>query len=491
MSTYQIDNTNKSYYKIILILILSTFFIKGLFMVALFPIFQGPDEQIHYATIQYYAEPKEKNWPTKILNKANKSSDISTYNFSEEIIKTAKITKFDEIKWKRNNTQIFSDTYTGLEENQLIHNTWKQYIDIYPPNITHSTRLYSFLASTIEILFNSKNILVKFYLVRIFSVVIGTLIIYLSYLISRKIGISPKNSLLIATIISFQPMFSFVSAIINPDILLVFAFTLFLFGSASVLKDGINWKTISIAILSILIGIFTKGPGLFLIIAFYPVLIYKIYQKINSKKLLFLIGFIAFPIIILLSLYPFIPKSYTNVFTHNSTESKFTSFSESISRYRQETIKINSVKDTMLSYWGNFGWLDTKIPRNIIDIIGVINIIAIVGIIIFLITKKEKKCKLPDKKFIIFFIFLIILLQLAIRFYDWIIFDRIGKISIGTPGRYFLPNIVGHFIVLFIGLAAFFRKEIFLEIILKLSLILMVGLYLCTILNIIIPRYYL
>jgi len=45
--------------KFILLLILAVFLLKGAFLSIIFPFFQAPDEQLHYATIQQRAEPRE------------------------------------------------------------------------------------------------------------------------------------------------------------------------------------------------------------------------------------------------------------------------------------------------------------------------------------------------------------------------------------------------------------------------------------------------
>jgi len=47
--------------RIIFSLIFSVFLVKGVFLSLLVPIFQNPDEQIHYGTVQHWAEPQEKD----------------------------------------------------------------------------------------------------------------------------------------------------------------------------------------------------------------------------------------------------------------------------------------------------------------------------------------------------------------------------------------------------------------------------------------------
>jgi len=98
---------------------------------------------------------------------------------------------------------------------------------------------------------------------------------------------------------------------------------------------------------------------------------------------------------------------------------------------------------------------------------------------------------LPEKKYIIFFIGIILALQLAIRFYDWRVFDATGQILIGTPGRYFLPNIIPHILLIVTGLGFFTRNKKQFHILLKILALLMILLSLYSIINVIIPRYYL
>ena len=116
-------------------ILLFVFFLKGLILSILFPFFQEPDEQTHYATLQYLAEPKEKDWP--IIKKPKDLIDgnnIATYHFSEETTKSAQAAQFDEVKFQNENTQEFYQSSVGLNENEIIGNTWKRYIDTYPTN---------------------------------------------------------------------------------------------------------------------------------------------------------------------------------------------------------------------------------------------------------------------------------------------------------------------------------------------------------------------
>lgn len=113
----------------------------------------------------------------------------------------------------------------------------------------------------------------------------------------------------------------------------------------------------------------------------------------------------------------------------------------------------------------------------------------------------EKLDFLPEKKYIIFLLGMIVLLQLGIRFADWIFFQQTGSIETGTPGRYFLPNIAAHIILVFTGLRMLIEvissqggsakgREYF-EKSLIVGLILMMTFMMYIIFDVIILRYYL
>ena len=63
---------------------------------------------------------------------------------------------------------------------------------------------------------------------------------------------------------------------------------------------------------------------------------------------------------------------------------------------------------------------------------------------------------LPKKKYVLFLIGMVVALELGIRVADWHVFSGSGsmKYSLGTPGRYFLPNLEAQIILIATGLGA-------------------------------------
>jgi len=468
----------------LLLLLLAVFFVKQLLFVAILPIFQGPDEPAHYSTVQYYAETKaEKNSFQKSNISASKGFD-----FSEELAKTKDLTEAEKISFHSSATQSFSNTSNGQAEEEIKNSHWKKYIEKNKPSIVSGVPGYYFIPSLIEKALSNFDIFTRFFCIRLFSVILGLLIILLSYLSARKIGFDEKISLLLSAIIAFQPMFSQSAAIINYDVMLFFTFTLFIFGAVWSLKDGLNWKNGVIMFLATALGIATKAPAIVLALALFVLAIYfsKKYFKIRTAY--FIGGTIIATLVVILILETVAPGNYLNMLVQKNY-SHFNSFFQSLSEYF--SITSNRWDWSEISYWGNFGWLDTRISSWIVDVAHWIEIMGILGIAAYFIFPKKIPAFLPEKKFVIFLIGIFIYLQIAIRFADWNFFDTNGKIEIGTHGRYFLPVIFAQFSLITIGIGMLARKYSVWKNILKVLALSMIMLWLYAVLIIIIPRYYL
>lgn len=499
------------------------FVVKGVFLSVLMPFFQNPDEPVHYGTIQHWAEPREKTWEIRRYSSEEYPLDpdnIQTSNLPQEMRETATLMSFNEIKSQNQNTQNFDDTDI---ESLIRGNTWVRQVDTVPSAVSGTWSWYYLLASWIEQYLSNSDIFTRMFALRTFSVVLGTLIVLLAYFTCRKINFSRFESLLLASLLAFQPMLTATAAQINIDIALIFSFSLFTFAGVWILKDGASWKNSLLLILSAILGFFAKGPGIVLIVSFIPLFSYAIWirfgQKIRegisslnmSPKTLwiFLVCAIVF---IGTVLWNIIPASYISSITNASAVSKFDSPLASLAAYFDKTIDIDAFRWSAISYWGNFGWLDTKISGDIFRIIWIVEIIGLTGLIFFFIpwiswisdrvqddkySKKifdfliRKREFLPEKKYIVFLLLLSLALQSAIRFYDWCVFDATTKILIGTPGRYFLPNAVAHIILLVTGIGFFCRSRAQFQQLLKALLVLMILLSAYSLFDIILPRYYL
>lgn len=479
--------------RVILTLILLVFFLKGVFLVALLPIFGGQDEARHYNTIQYLAEPTGAVSKNEKEQKANNDrqrdkDDFRTYNFSEEIQKTAEATDTDILRGEIYNTIRFSPSSDGMNESEINARIWKPYNYYDEPDTAGiGNSLYHRTASQIERLFSSQDILVRFSLIRIFSVLLGSFAVFLCYHIARTIGFSSRISLILAAILAFQPKFSFYLTNINYDAFLIPSFFLFTYAGARTLRNGLNGKSISLLLLSILIATQTKGTGYILVIALLGLITFLLSEKVKlqTKKIRYRIYGMC--IIISTTVVSFLFNHFLQI-----------SSMSSLGDYISKTITFSRFILPSETYWGTLSWVNSPLLSNVTNIIFVIETIALIGLALLLFSKKFKvqyPAFLPARKYVIFLIGMILALQIGIRIADWSVFSRIGgmKMSLGTPGRYFLPNLASHILLVGIGLGAvlaYFKKENYFEPLLLTILIGSFSLMTYLIFNVIILRFY-
>lgn len=471
--------------KFILTIILIIFFLKGVFISTIFPIFTGQDEARHYSSLQYRAEPKDKPWekidrPLGSIKKEN----IADYNFSEEMIRAGQAADFDVFRHQFYNTVNFSDEYNGANEAEIHNKPWKPYNYYKEPDIVPSDNLYYSMAIYIEKALSKSDILVRFFANRIFSAFLGLIGIFLAYLIFKNIGLKEKESLILTAIVAFQPKYAMYFGNINYDVLLIPLFFLFTLGAILSLKDGFNWKNGLIMFIAISAGFLTKATALILLLPFLALISYFFYKNFKKKIGLRIISLIILGllVLVLISLY-----NFTSFLPFKNTLAETI---QSLGSYLSKSLTIGRFTLSSRTYWGSLGWSGGIIEKNFTNILWFIETLSAIGIFILLFSKKKFDF-LPEKKYIIFMLAMLFSLQFGIRMADWKIFMPYGNLELGTPGRYFLPNLASHLALVFIGLGVLLRKENYFKNTLMIGLILMLSFSMYLIFNIIVPRYYL
>lgn len=510
-------------------LLLATFILKGLVFVAIIPIFQGSDEYIHYATVQHLAEPEEKNWAIKNQTRSTEDTkDIPGYHYTQEIRELSSLTKSWEMSGQPHNTQDFNQDEVKRVENEISSGKYLPYIDYSSPDVVTGTQLSHKIGSFIEKTLSQKNIFYRYFAIRILAIFYGLVTVLCAYYIAIWSGMKKRHSFLLAGIIAFQPMFTATTAIINYDPLLIALSSIFLLASVSILTRGLNLKNISALIVSTALATMTKGIGGILIVLALGLIAWALREKFPRLKKINLFAIIGAGILLVIILSFFAPNNYLTVFTEfDKSNSMDVPALESIGDYLNDHVfDMGKYERTSVTYWGTFGWLDTQLHETVMSIIRAIQYISIFGLLLLLLSrwkdsktfkkissiflraknrlpKKirsiasyelgylfEKKDFLPQKKVLIFFAISIVLLQAAVRFYDWRGIFTNGE-GVGTPGRYFFPNIIPHFMFVTTGFGVLSKSSRAFGIFLKILLILMILLCLYSIFLIIIPRYYL
>lgn len=464
----------------------------GTLFVFIFPVYQGPDEPIHYGTVQYKAEPQEKTWPIQERKLIHSGQDIREFNLSEEVVSGGRLNQFDELKWQEVNTQNFA-LHTTTHPNEIpFDDTYhKRYIDTYPHNASGTRSFYYPLTGLIEKYTPSLTFSEHFFLARFFSLLLYLGTIFVTYLTAKKIFPSTVQQSLFTLTVGLQPMFLATGTIVNIDIALIFAFCLFFLAAIEILQNPKHVNNHMFLILTFSLALFAKGPAICLLPVIgilYLTLLKKHFNwSIQKTSTMLFAGTLAAIIFFLTC----IPASYTSSILRLGANSQYSSLPNSLLAYTHKTLSLDDFFHSHTSYWGNFGWLDTEITAPVLILIWCIEYLAYLGLIYFLLSKKNPSY-LPSRNLIYLSLGIIFSLQLAIRFYDWRTFDFTKEILIGTPGRYFLPTILPHFVILVTGLGFLFTKNRSqFTTLLKTLTLGMLILCLYSVFNVIIPRYYL
>jgi 4-amino-4-deoxy-L-arabinose transferase-like glycosyltransferase len=493
------------------------FFLKGLVFVSLIPMHQGSDEYAHYATVQYHAEPVDKPWEkSQSSEKPSSSKEIGKYHYSDEIRAFALLTESIGFSGKPYDTQILSEDSVRDIEARFRNHEFLPYITVYPPDIVGQTILYHLISSRIEKALDTAPVFERYAAVRSIAIVYGIIAVLCAYFIALWSGLRREHALLLSGIVAFHPQFTATTAIINYDPLLIAATSVAIASAASILRHRLNfWNTLGI-LSATAAAFFTKGVGGVLFFFTAGVLFWGVRERVPwlKKQALWKLGIAA--IVLFGIVFALSPKQYTSILTSIPAVNKEGDHLwPHVLDYLDDGVfdsgKFERTSDT---YWGTFGWLDTTLHGSVMSALRFIQYVGFFGTLIFFlvslgrtlslptkrVTQKVKawtrgyftevRSYLPEAKYAWLFLFSIALLQAAIRFYDWYGRYTIGE-GVGTPGRYFLPNIIPHFMLLVIGFGMLVKTEWAFGLILRILLVLMVFLNLYSVFWIIIPRYYL
>jgi hypothetical protein len=544
--------------KVILLIILASFLARGIFLVAVFPIFKGQDESRHYNTVQYLATGKDKDCQNEsylengrkiFVKPVQDKQDLSTYRYSGEIRETALVAQHKQIRGNYYDKINFTNSNDGYQEAEFKNKKYSKTQHICPPDIATSSlgkdgfSLYQWGVMNIERLLISQNIFIRYDVLRTISVLLGVVTLLLGYNVFRTVEFTKKQSLILTAIISFQPKLVTYFTNINYDVLLIPLWTGFILVGVVIIKKGWNFRKAALLLALLSGAIMTKPSALPLLGLVVFLAGGTLHEKFKNKKNNWVIiggvilagGFSSYILLDKAGVISIFSAEYMGVLAEYLSKS------------------LPKIYGSSRDYWGAIGWSKNNLTLWYVKLIWSIELTAWLGISLLIsstafsnlfkktisklqwkffrkliighreekgtsrgfwattvdnIIRKSKKYlnridiiirqNSRQKIYLWFMLTAIIVLQVGIRVADWKIFTSSGSLDLGTPGRYWLPNIVPHFVLLGIGLKIVTGllverkiKDRYFEWSLLLFLVVMVLYWSYEVINIIIPRFYL
>lgn len=415
----------------------------GIFWLILIPLWQTPDEQAHFAQVAFLSE-KGRNPGGGVLDT---SEEIFV---SEQLLGTKrdnvgnnKFTFHPEYKIE------YTDSLIGKYEASIagLAKTDAQKKFVYE-EATRYPMLYYIPATWIYKFLYSEDIFTRVFAVRIWSLVLFILNVFIIYRISKLIFSKQQLSALITTmLVGLQPMMIFSNIGVTSDSLGNLLFSLFILFSLRLIICGFSLFDMSLLLLISKFAIDTKTQFILILPLLMLLFVFLILRDIKGKQkyfVLIIFGIISITFLLSLYLTNFAPLVITSQFFKTLNLA-------SLIKFTVEYTIPHTYKEVMPWFWGIYDWLGVTYPRIIHRIINWFVLISVIGFIFWVI--KIIKKQLFRERYIQglgFLLLIIVVYYISLSFYDWLSWYQSGY-QLGIQGRYFFPVISIIMLVITIG----------------------------------------
>lgn len=352
----------------LLLLLLAITLTKGILWSAVIPLGQAPDEPSHFSLIQFIAE-------------FGRLPRLGEEYSSDELALTW---RYNQAGWL-----IFHPTHqqTFAEEGMLGPNEpaiWsidpalRRSFERHAPSTAQFVPpLYHALAALGYRLVYHQDSLTRLFAARLVSVLLTMLLVVVAYGLGRELfPADPAMQATVLTVVSFQPMVTFLGAVANSDILAFLLFGLISWMVVRALQSGLTWRQAAVLGIAFGLGILTKpmvlASGLGVAVLFVTEWVRR------PKQRLVLLGFALLIIGLMLAVggwYIVRNQRLHGTFLYSPPIASDPEFQAArglqprpdltLAQYWRETFYPELQRGTFNSYWGNFGWLETPMADQV------------------------------------------------------------------------------------------------------------------------------
>lgn len=396
--------------------------------------FEVPDEQSHFATLHFLNT--EGRVPT-MDDKQNLSLEEqkAEYIFGIMTDGTNKYSYHPDYRLE------YTQSLFGKHEQDLINlNTPSNRTTytihqaaIYPP-------LYYQYLNILSTPFHKDDILIRLYVARLVSVTLTIATVVVGYYI---------GGYLLALLMLFYPMTSYIGIGVNSDNLHNLLFTIFVYYCYQLIKKGLTPK-LSLAIgIVIALDLLTKPQGYIM----FPILALALltrWQWSQWRTILSSLIYLLVPILLLVG-YQEIPKLFSSnspYMAPNDLVVAAGTFKTFLSGY------LHNLSEVIVWYWGVYKWLGVLMPTLLWRIGIRLFALAALGTLFQFGRDLMNKRVSYESKIIFFAIGANVIYAGAIFWFDWQFFQEFGR-SLGIQARYYMPILSTQMLILIYGLRGF------------------------------------
>jgi len=437
----------------VLILLLALTAVKGVLWSVAVPLWQGPDENRHFATVQYIAEHGRLPGPEDV------------YRDDENVI-AGELADVARLWYAPEQRQAFATGQVGPFEAdiQALDRSLRTSTDRRALNIAnHLAPLSYLLGVPFYRLAYEGSLLDRVWAVRQLSVLCTVGTVAAAFFLAREVFPRQRAAwFTLAILVSFQPMLTFAGAVVNSDAMLFTLYTLLLYLTARTLTRG--WS-LGMALASGVVaglGMLTKP----LIAGALPVLglavLWDAWQRGRWRALpgaIALSGGAALALCgwwLWRSVRLFGALFYANPTTFGAMPVEHPYYGYTLLRYTGHYMG-SLVGGVFATYWADFGWIDTPLPQGVYVFLLALCALAGVGILAYLFRawrKSAPEAERMEARGVVALLAHVAVLAAMIGYntYRTWVADGIGWG--GMQGRYYMGAVAAAMAALMAGLLA-------------------------------------
>lgn len=432
-------------------LLLATFF-KGIVWSGVIPLWHFPDEQAHFAQLQNIAERKRiAHMPGISTSREIYESEVSLGTLRDE-------QGNNRFTFHSDFNLSYTNSFIGEAESRIQSLPMASRQNYSIGEATSYPFLYYALGGLFYWLSYSDSLFTRVFLVRIFSVLLTVATVWLAYKIGKLIFKKELWAVSLGVLVSFQPMFTFVGAGVNSDVLFNLFFTLFIAASLMFLEKP-SLKAFCLVVLSLTLGFMTKQQmAVALLLSPFPLVFGLLRTRKQRHHTLAVVKIGA--VVASLLLMAFFVGNFGEVYrirgfivaAPDGWGSEINLIDHLIWTVR------HTIAEILPWYWGVFKWLGVVLPRWVNRVQMRILGLVVLGLLVYgLKIVKQKKIRQKDWQ-IGFLALIAITYFLAVTLWNWRFRIAYG-FPFGVQGRYFFPAIAAHMSLIIIGLTNLVPKS--------------------------------
>lgn len=439
-----------------LTLLLLLTLLNGLLWSAATPLWQGPDEDGHFAATQFVAEHLR-------LPGHDDGFRADELVLAADLADTGKLHNHPELRqaFGDGSSLLATGGETGPREAELRAldpATRTSYALGAPGKLNHTSPLYYIPGAGVYRLVYGADLLGRVFAVRLFSVALTALMVLVSYfLVAEVLPGQCDVALTVAALVSFQPMLSFVGSVVNNDILLNLIATAAIWVLVRMWQHGVTGRRAVGLGVALGLGMLTKPliAGLTLPVAW--VFAREWWRRRGERRRVVLLGLLALAVALALCGWWQVRSFDLNdgELYMNEVKKGYRVITEPFFDYRghpwQHTgdYYASVVGGVWSSYWAAFGWLDTPAAPAYYRIIDAVTLLGLLGLGVYL-ARFVRRRAWAEAGVTLLLTAVVLSPVVMMQVYDYTYWNEYG-VGRGLQGRYFFGQMAVLFILLLSG----------------------------------------